>query len=160
NYVREYRKQAEEAMSKLDRLVMELYKTAPDDARLPKLMTQRWNIMAARAQGSFEGLLKDINEVLAHTKSQALKVEGTFFKAGLPLSDRSKENPDLSAIEAFQKLAPKDPRNADLLAGAMQRVDDPKKKAELEDRIVKDFPDSQAAAMLQGTRRQREAVGK
>jgi thiol-disulfide isomerase/thioredoxin len=161
DYVREYMKQSQEAVAKLDRLVMELYKSAPDDPRLATLMGQRWGGMARKARGSFDELVKDIDGVLAHTKNQALKAEGTFFKAMIKLADQSGKGPlDLSAIDEFQKLAPKDPRNANLLAIAMERVDDPKKKAALEDRLVKEFPDSPPAAMLLGTRRQREKIGK
>jgi thiol-disulfide isomerase/thioredoxin len=161
NYVREYMQKSQEAAEKVDRLVMELLKSAPDHPKLAKLMGERWNRMGAKARGEFGPLMKEIDSVLARTKNQAVKAEGTFFKAVVKLSDQStKGHPDLSAVEEFQKLAPKDPRNADLLAFASQRVDDPKKKAELEDRLVKDFPDSQPATMILGTPRQRERVGK
>jgi thiol-disulfide isomerase/thioredoxin len=149
------------AATKLDGLTVELFKTAPDHERLPKLMSQRWNRIAARAEGSFSDLLKDIDDTLAHTKNQELQVEGTFFKAVIKLAGNRDGGPlDLSGVDAFQKLAPKDSRNAQLLAIAMNRTDDPKTKTAMEDRLLKDYPDSPPAAMLKGTLRQREAIGK
>jgi thiol-disulfide isomerase/thioredoxin len=160
-YVQDYIAKNEEAGKKLDDLILELYKAAPDHQRISKLMGERWNRMGARARGSFAELSKDIDGVLAHTKNHDLQVEGSFIKAMIKLSENRGAGPvDLSAIEAFHKIAPKDPRNARLLTIAMNRTEDPKEKTALEDRLLKDFPDSQPAAMLKGTRRQREAVGK
>ena len=43
---------------------------------------------------------------------------------------------------------------------AASMTKDEKAKAAIEDRLIKEFPDSQFAGMIQGARRQKEAVGK
>ena len=56
------------------------------------------------------------------------------------LSARS--TPDPSGVEEFLKLAPKDPRAADLLGTAVSVTRDEKKKAALLERLNTEFPDS------------------
>ncbi len=69
-------------------------------------------------------------------------------------------NPDIAAIDEFIKLAPKDPRGVQLLYGATRMIRDDKAKTALENRIVKEFPDSPYGGVIEGVRRQRAAVGK
>ena len=64
-------------------------------------------------------------------------------------------------MDEFIKLAPKDERCSNLLYGAASlTTKDDKVKAAIEDRIVKEYPDSQFAGMIVGSRRQKEAIGK
>src|SRR5208337_355806 len=161
-YVQEYVKQCEEATKTRDKLILELYKATPDNERIPTLMAERWgNTPPGGPQ--IDALLKEIDDVLAHTKNDKLKVEAAYFKAQAQLfKDRQhgEGKPDTTAIDAFLKLAPKDPRAGQLIYMAAMSASDSKTKTALEDRILKEFPDSQFTPMIKGARRQREGIGK
>ena len=161
-YVKDYVKQTQEATTARGKLILELYKAAPDNERIPTLMAERWESTPPGGP-QIDALIKEIDDVLAHTKNDKLKVEGTYVKAQAKLfKDRQHGvgKLDTTAIDAFIQLAPKDPRAGRLIYMAAISASDPKTKAALEDRILKDYPDSQFTAMIKGARRQREGVGK
>ena len=125
-------------------------------------MAERWDGMAPFGSRG-EELLKEIDEVLAHTQNQKLKVEGTYVKAKAQLirsQQKTEGKADLSAVDAFLQLAPKDPRASRLIYMAATSAGDQKAKTAFEDRLLKDFPDSQFATMVKGARRHREGIGK
>ena len=161
-YVQEYIKQSQEAAAARSKLILELYKAAPDNERIPTLMAEKWGSTPPGGP-QIEALVKEIDDVLAHTKNEKLKVEGTYFKAQAQLfKDRQdgEGKVDTTAIDAFLRLAPKDPRAGRLLYMAAMVTTDAKTKTALEDRILKEFPDSQFVTMIKGARRQREGIGK
>jgi thiol-disulfide isomerase/thioredoxin len=160
-YIREYRAKNEERYEKRAVLIRELYKAAPDHQRILALLLERWG-RGSPISPKADELNKEIAEVVAHTASEKLKIEGTLLKAqnGL-LKDRSGGRPDLTAIDEFLKLAPGDTRGAILLYSAAKITRDGKAKAALEDRILKDFPGSRyAVESIKGDRHQRESIGK
>jgi thiol-disulfide isomerase/thioredoxin len=63
-------------------------------------------------------------------------------------------------IDEYVKLAPGDPRGARLMRLAADRTRDAKLKSALEDRILKEFPESSYANQVQGERHRVGAVGK
>ena len=161
-YLRDHRAKVQESLDKRAALVLELYKTAPNHARVPELMVARWR-MSIRPTGlSIEDFLKEIDQVLTQTTDSKFKLEAIFTKAQLKLfNSRSSGTPDLSAAEEFLKLAPKDPRGVSLLYSAATHVVKEKDlKSALEDRILKDFPDSRYAGWIKAGHRQHEAIGK
>ncbi len=148
------------AQEKRSALILELYQAAPDHERLPQLLAERWMNIPPFGPKAVE-LNQEIDDVLAHTSNEKLKVEGTFIKARNALvANRSDLDAAMPAIDAFLKLAPKDPRAGSLLYAAARATRDDAKKAALEDRLIQEFPESPYAGMLTGERRQREAVGK
>jgi thiol-disulfide isomerase/thioredoxin len=160
DYIKDFLSKRQEATEKRAALILDLYKAAPDHKRIPALMTERWGSISPVGPKGDE-LKKEINDVLAETTSPKLKLEGSFVGARIKLIEgQSTGTPDVSAIDEFIKLAPKDPRCASLLYNASNLMRDSKAKAALENRIVKEFRDSPYAGMIEGTRRQREAIGK
>jgi thiol-disulfide isomerase/thioredoxin len=158
-YVSEFIKKRQEAMDKRSALILELYKTAPKHERIPTLMVERWRSVNFGPKA--DDIIKEIDEVLAQTSDPKFKLEAAFAKAQRKLaSSRSSASPDLSAVDEFLKLAPKDPRGASLLYGASYGANDKEAKTAIENRIIKDFPDSMYAGMIKGTRHQQEATGK
>lgn len=161
-YVQEYLKQRSEANAKKAKLILELYETAPTNNRIPKLMPERWATMSPFGPKGNE-LFKEIDDVLAKTNDKGLKVEGTYVKAQAQVVRSQQEksgHPDLSAIDAFLKLAPKDPRASQLIYMASRSAGDEGTRKTFEDRLLKDFSDSMYARMILGSRRQREGIGK
>jgi thiol-disulfide isomerase/thioredoxin len=157
-YITEFMKKRSEALDKRGALALELYKAAPTNDRIPKLMVERWMTLS-RTQADV--VLKEIEEVLAQTKNANFKLDATLTKAQIKLAkSQASGHPDLSGVEDFLKLAPKDDRAVRLLYSAAQLTSDNAAKSALQDRIVKDFPDSMFSGMIKGSRRQLEGIGK
>ena len=158
-YVREFIDKQRESMDKRAVLILELYKTAPKHEQIPKLMVERWRSVGSGPKA--DDIIKEIDQVLAQTGDPKFKVEATFAKAQMKLANsRTSGTPDLSGVDEFLKLAPKDPRGVSLLYSASYGAQKKESKTAIEDRIVKDFPDSMYAGMIKGSRHQVEAIGK
>src|SRR5262245_36846962 len=107
--MKEYLARRAEDWSKRDALVLELYKSDPGHPRIPKLMYERWSRMGL--PDDVRAFYKDVDEVLARDPSPAIRIEGVFVKARVRLyQSRSKGSLDLSGVDEFIKVAPKDPR--------------------------------------------------
>jgi thiol-disulfide isomerase/thioredoxin len=158
-YVQEFNSKRYSTTQKRSQLILALYKVAPDHEKIPTLMAERW---AFNSGGPFFGALKkELDDALATTKNEKLKAEARYAKAMLAFLTRGRAgNLDTSDLEEFLKLAPKDQRGVQLLYMAASAAKDAKAKTALEDRIIKDFPDSMFAGMIQGPRKRREAIGK
>jgi thiol-disulfide isomerase/thioredoxin len=158
-YIRDFITKRKESMDKRATLILELYKTSPKHKQIPTLMVERW--ASINSGPEVDDIIKEIDQVLAQTSDPKFKLEGTFAKAQKVLaSSRSSGTPDLSAVDEFLKLAPKDPRGVGLLYGASYGAKKKETKTAIEDRIVRDFPDSMYAGMIKGSRHQLEAIGK
>jgi thiol-disulfide isomerase/thioredoxin len=157
-YVRQYMKERQSVLEKRGDLMLKLYKVAPDHEKVPALLEQRWaNLLGTKTDET----LKEIDEIQAETKNEKIKVAGAFTKARFKLAQTARTgSPDLTPVDDFIKALPKEPRAGDLLAVAANLTRDEEKKAALEDRILKEFPDSKAASRIQGVRRKKDAVGK
>jgi len=158
-YVREYLAKRQEAAKKRGELIGELYKASPENDRLVELLPERWMGSDPRMDGG-KKLLAEIDDVLTHSKKPKLLIEGNFYKAQLKLYLSDGPDVDMTPIDAFAKLAPKDPRVPGLLYGASQRLTDESARKAIEDRIIKDFPTSPVVDSIEGRRRQRESIGK
>ena len=89
---------------------------------------------------------KEVDEAIAHGTSEKLKLEAMFIKGRIMLVEtRQNGKPDLKAVDEFIKTAPKDPRVGSLLYMAASLTKDDKAKTAIEDRILKDLPESQFA---------------
>jgi thiol-disulfide isomerase/thioredoxin len=158
-YVKDFMARSQEAGAKRGALIQELSKVAPDHAKLAELLPEYWMSTDPRPDQG-KKLLKEIDETLAHTKNQKLAVEAKFLKAQLKLLFPDGPKFDMAPIEAFLKQAPKDERAPVLLYMASQRVGDQDAKTMLEDRLLKDYPESRFIDSIKGARRQRESIGK
>jgi thiol-disulfide isomerase/thioredoxin len=158
-YFQEFMAKRQEAMAKRAAFILELYQTAPNHAQIPQLMVERWRSVSAGQSG--QDVFKEIEQVLAQTSDAKFKTEATFTKAQLKLAkSRASGVPDLSGVDEFLKLAPSDPRGVSLLYSAAAAATNPDAKTQIQDRLLKEFPDSRQAGMIKGGRRRDEAVGK
>jgi thiol-disulfide isomerase/thioredoxin len=151
-----------EATEKRARLITQLYKIAPDHKRIPALMAEKWKGIGARPEaGKYYELLNELENVIAHTKDEQLKIEASYTRAQLKLNPVSaRRAPDPAAVDDFLKLAPKDPRAANVLGSAAAATRDETKKAALLERLRSDFPDSDYVGMLQGPHNRTDSLGK
>jgi thiol-disulfide isomerase/thioredoxin len=141
-------------------LILELYKVAPEHDKLARLLPHRWTSnMKDRAEES----LREIETVMASTKNVALKVEAAYIRAQLLRRLRSGRTLDLGPIDDFIKLAPNDPRGAEFLDRETNdrfRLD-ASTMTMLEERLLKEYPNSAAANRIKGERtRKQEGIGK
>ncbi len=159
-YRNDYVAAMQKALPKRLELIQELHKAAPDHEKLTTLLPERW-LNLPRTGVTLDAMCKEVEEAIAHTKNDKLKIEGSFIKAQVKLALVQQGGKlDLTPVDEFIKLAPKDERCSQLLFGAINFTKDEKAKAALEDRLIKEYPASMFAGMLAGSRRQREAVGK
>ncbi len=150
----------QKAVPKRLELIRELHKAAPDHEKLITLLPERWSNLR-QTGASLGDMDKEIQETLATTKSEKLKIEGLFVQSQIKLAQSQESGKvDLTALDEFLKLAPKDQRASQLLYMATTAIKDEKIKTSLEDRLVKDYPDSMFGGMIAGSRRQKAAVGK
>ena len=158
-YVAQFLSKLQKATKKRAALILELYKADPNHERVPTLMAERWSV---RPFGLSAGMLQsEIDETLAHTQNQKLKIEGTYARTYARLYDG---HPSAAVVETliddFLKLAPGDPRGATLMSLAADRTRDAKLKTTLENRILKEFPESTYADKIQGIRQRGDSIGK
>ncbi|MDB5349691.1 MAG: resA 9 [Planctomycetota bacterium] len=141
-------------------LIGDLRKADPENKELVKLLPQRWSLLAQT--GKTDEAMAEIDETLAKTKSETLKAEGHYSKAQvLMMKNRGNISAAMPAIEEFLKVAPKGDRRAPLfLYNVLRGTQDEAKKTAIEERILKDYGDSQFAGMIKGARKQRESIGK
>jgi thiol-disulfide isomerase/thioredoxin len=151
---------AREAVQKRIKLILELYKVAPNHKRIPALMEERWRLIGTPEKTRYAELITELDKVIAQTKDEHLKIEAAYLRATLKLNPvSSKKTPDASGVEAFLKLAPKDPRAGTLLSTAADVVTDEKKKNALLERLNKEYPGSDLTSMF-GPHNQSESIGK
>jgi len=149
------------AMEKKAGLIGELYKSAPENPELVKLLPERWQAVAAGGPAKLESIKAEVAEVKARTKNEALKTEAAFQEVRIAFAtSRGDEKALTQASEDFIKLAPKDDRCAMVLYSLGMSTQEEAKQAALYKRIVKDYPASQVAKMVAGNLKQLESVGK
>jgi len=159
--VMKYVTERQEANAKKSALIGELYKVDPNSPRLAKLLPERWQALLMSGPNKAKDVQKELAEVQAHSKDAALKVDAAYFNAVIVL--RTGDNDPKARIEAaesFVKAAPKDERGAMLLYSVASELEDTALQTTLYKRVAKEYPESQVAAMVQGTLKQLESIGK
>ncbi len=156
-YIESYIAERKKGMEKKAALILELYKIAPDNARVAPLLVERWQAVGLTDP---EKTLKEIDDILAHPANEKVKIEAAFGKAFVLLMKSREGEPDVSGIEAFVKLAPQDERAPRLLYGGLSGLKDAARKRKMEDQLLKDYPETMFASFIAGERRRAEQVGK
>ncbi len=151
---------AREAAQRRSKLILELYKVAPNHERVPALMEERWQLIGTPEKTRYPEFVAELDKVFKETKDEHLKTEAAYLRATLKLNPvSSKKSPDPSGVEDFLKLAPKDPRAEMLLGTAASVTKDEKKRTALLERLNKEYPGSDLAGML-GSHDQTSGIGK
>jgi thiol-disulfide isomerase/thioredoxin len=141
-YLQEFLPKRDEVWAKRAALILELYNVAPRHERTAKLMGERWAHIVGPFPKNLDSL-KVIDEILAKDNNPQLRIEGTYIKAVAKIRvAEANGSVDLSTAEEFIKLAPNDRRCGSLLRIAARTTHDMKQRKAIEDRIVKEFPDS------------------
>lgn len=154
-YVRNVSEQRAKAIFRKADFIGELYRLDPNHRRLAELMPVRWK---ARQIGD----TREIDEVLAKTKDQALRREAAYQRAeDLIRRAKFEFGNTMEAVEAFQRIAPKDDRGSKLLLYLANRIsDEPDRQRPLYQRVLDHYPDSPEADTARGILRQTDGIGK
>ena len=157
-YTREFPARRQQATERRNALILEAFRAAPDDDRIPGLMAERWSI---RQFGlTADELQHELNDILARATNRRLKLEAVFAKDYATIYDSRPGDPTEAALEEFGKVAPGDPRNLALLWLAINRAIDGKSKLALEDRLIRAYPGSSQAKIIVGIRQKDDGLGK
>lgn len=158
--IAKYLEARQNAMTRRSALIGELYKKDGNRVELLTLLPERWQAMLMTGPEKMEEVKKEIAEIRGQSKSAALKTEASFWSTLIAVQAGNDGPKALAAVESFVKEAPKDPRGSMLLSSAAGQIDDTAKQIELFKRVLKDYPESQAAEMASGSLKQLESVGK
>jgi len=151
----------QEAMKKQADLIGELYKADPKNPKLKTLLPQRWQALMSSPTGIDNALKSEIDAVADHSEDAALKTEALFWRVAVAFRSGQADSPETKkAAEAFFQAAPKDERGSQILAALAGQSDDPAKQSALYKRILKDYPDSPSAKMVEGKLKRLDSVGK
>jgi len=158
--VRAYSEAVQKASRARAGLILELFRAHPDHPRVPELLVERWQ--SPHVAGKPEDLITEADEALARIADEKLRTAAFYLKAMLAIQihrdDLASAEP---AVEEFLKAVPGDPRGPGLLYyGLARNLRDESKRTAIEERILKDFPDSSATVAIKGQRKQRESIGK
>ena len=106
-YRQQFQNEYMAAMARQDALIFELFKTDPDNDRLPELMSIHWR--RTRPVGPNASKVdREIQDVLARSHNQKLRLEAHFARAQYKLIQAAQRGvADLSGVEEFIKNAPR-----------------------------------------------------
>jgi thiol-disulfide isomerase/thioredoxin len=140
-------------------LILELYETQPDHAEVPKLMTQRWQ-MLARQPGGAEAVLRETGEIMKSGDGPfAIDACYTYAQTIGVKSDYSEDEFE-PALAHFIKMAPDDDRPAGLLMSAARSMKDPERQLATYRRVLRDYPDARATRYTAGKIKQVEGMNR
>ena len=131
-------------MEKRAALILELYKTAPDHARIPVLMRRAVEGRPPTGSARLEDTIKEIEQVSSQTNDPKFKLDAIYRQG----PDQAGQEPLQRHTRSFRRSRsssswlPKTRGAASLLYHATRAAKDRDVKTALEDRILKDFPDS------------------
>ncbi len=142
-------------------LILELYRADPDHQSLTTLLPERWQTMFSVFM-DFDQISREIEAMTARTKNDRLKIEGAFHRAAFRLKRGGMSIEMIPPeIDAFLKLAPRDPRIAiieDNLYKAATQKQAP--RIAFLKQFVKRFPGTLSGIQAESEIKCAEAIGK
>jgi thiol-disulfide isomerase/thioredoxin len=151
----------QKAIDQKAKLILELYKTAPTNPELVKLMPERWKSRPATTASALT-TKAEVEEILLKNKNPNLVAEAAFYKVKLALQ-KAGSNPKLAdvlpTIDDFAKRFPKDERVGELLYQLASNLSDKTKQAEIYGRIQSEFPESEIAKKIEARVKQFGIIG-
>ena len=160
--VREFLLKRQAAMERKAGLIGELYQQHPDNPELTQLMPERWQVLMA-APKTADAAKTEMDKVIATSKNDAIVKEASFLQFVMMYRQAGK-NPPMAPLLAkanlFLERFPKDERGPSMLAALANATDDEARKAAINARLEKEFPDSAPVQAMIAERRLKEAVGK
>ncbi len=160
-YVQEFLKQRNEAMTRRAGLIEELFQAHSDHPQLATLLPERWMSMANA--GQMDELDQELDTILEANEAGPLAAEAGYYKVMVAVRSQAGDEKTLATIEDFARRNPEDDRGAMLLFQAADRFltdATPEQKKALHARVLEDYPNSSAAGQVKAAARLLDAVGK
>ena len=142
-------------------LALELYRIKPDHERVPQMMACRWMALCNDASNS-ESLPKEIDEILSKRPVETLRLRGSYCKARVLMLEPGRRADAMTAINEFIRLEGSRGEQAPQLLFSFTRKlpDRSALRARLEERIQREYPESDDAKLVAGLQRRRSELGK
>lgn len=162
-YVMQYMQERQAAEMKRAGLALELFEVDPGNVLVATAMPARWRALAGSpAEGA--KVVAEMDGVIAAGKPEALVVAARSTKVRIAFGAMQRGTGTFDeakvAVDELLKHHGKDPSASGALAQLADLASDEAVKKELQERLLKEFPDSKAAMFMKGEIRQREGVGK
>ncbi|HPO92605.1 MAG TPA: TlpA disulfide reductase family protein [Phycisphaerales bacterium] len=161
----EFSRHMEKRAAIVDRIAelgMQLYRADPKHERAPELMARRWNMMVLE-QHAPDKAIADTEAIISENQNPEVVSQAMYWNA-IAVGRQSKFDPDktMPAVERFLAHAPQDKRAAGMLLYLVNRWIDrsPERAGNLLDRLLKDYPDSEAAEQARPMARIVHGIGK
>jgi thiol-disulfide isomerase/thioredoxin len=159
--VQAFLKSRQEVMARRSDLIGQLLKVDPANAKLPELLPERVSALVMSGPKGADAAKDELQQLAATSKDAKLGTEAAYWLTILSLrSQKGDAKSMLKEVDKFIKMAPKDERGAILIYSVANQVRDDKEQTELHKRVVKEYPESRIAKMVEGSLHQKEAVGK
>ncbi|MFI5387510.1 MAG: TlpA family protein disulfide reductase [Fimbriimonadales bacterium] len=167
-YMQQYYADVNKANEERNKLILDFYKTYPDNEEADKLLVQRWSTMGGAGRrltkDTIAPILADIDSILSANPPTQVKQDGTFWKARYGVVAANNDIQEANkAIDGFTKAYPADPRGAQLLSMESQfpaAQSDKAVRRAIYARMAADYKDSPSAKYAPGILRQMDSVGK
>ncbi|HEX4793885.1 MAG TPA: TlpA disulfide reductase family protein [Humisphaera sp.] len=160
-YAKQITARRDAARQKRAALALELYKIAPHAPELPALLAERWQTLAT--SGQVNSALSEISEYLGSNIDAKEKLAVSNLRAQLRIQFQATDTRSrLAAIDEFTKSVPAEqaqPMVPQLLYMTGRFAPTAEEKDQLLARVVREYPDSAAAKVVQGQTRKRGSVG-
>jgi thiol-disulfide isomerase/thioredoxin len=157
----EYFKARQAAMTRRSDLIGQLLKVDPANAKIPSLLPERVSALVLSGKEGTATAKAELEHLTETAKDAKLKTEALYW---LTLVNVRAHQDDpvaqLKEVETFTKRAPKDERGAPLIYSVANRIQNDKQRTELFKRVVKEYPNTQVAKMVEAHLHQLESVGK
>jgi thiol-disulfide isomerase/thioredoxin len=163
SYMQQVTRKRKEAAAQKAKLVGELYRVDPGNARLAALFPERWRtrFAALTIPSSAKELATELNDVFESTENADLKKEAAYWRARIAIRIARGDSAKVKAVDEFIELDRKDARGAELLATLASRyISSPDTRQALMRRLANDFPETSGADQSKPDAPQGSAVGK
>ncbi|MEO0649373.1 MAG: TlpA disulfide reductase family protein [Planctomycetota bacterium] len=141
-------------------LVMQLYRRAPEHARLAELLTEHWDMMVMPC-GMFDEVLGEIRSVLAGSPSSPITGVALRARTSAIVADYRSFDPKAfrASFDRFAAALPEDERLPEFLVRAAERAQDLELRKAWLNEVLEEHADSRYAKAARGKLRQLEAIG-
>ncbi len=140
---------AREAAQRRSKLILELYKVAPDHKRIPALMEERWQLIGTPEKTRYAEFVGELDKVFKANQGRTPEDRGSLLAGHAQAQSRQLEEDSRPfRRRRLPEARPQGSRAEMLLGTAASVTKDEKKRTALLERLNKDYPGSDLAGML------------
>jgi thiol-disulfide isomerase/thioredoxin len=158
-YIKSYIEQRNAFLQSRSDLIKQFTDKFPDHSRTAPLTQERWTILTQT--GKTDVVTAEIEQALGKTTDPKKRADLLYAQSIAIMRSSERDSAKVEGVvEKFIKAAPQDERGGMLLYQVARSTQDTAKQTQLLQRVVANYPGSQAADRAKGTLRQTEGIGK